>query len=70
MSRKCCTAGRAGLMSSISRFQWKCSRWFITVPIVANGNGAAEIARQIVEPGGVLQLVRRQLPSAIILAGR
>ena len=34
-SRNCVTTGRAGLMSSISRFQWKCSRSFMTVTIVA-----------------------------------
>jgi uncharacterized membrane protein len=35
VSRNCVTTGRAGLMSSISRFQWKCSRSFMTVTIVA-----------------------------------
>ena len=60
VSRKCCTAGRAGLTSSISRFQWKCSRLLMIVPIVAEHDRAAEIAGQIVEAGAALQPVGRQ----------
>jgi len=46
-------------MFSTSRFQWKCSRLFRIRADRREAERAAEIARQIVKAGGVLELVGR-----------